>query len=70
LVKEGKPVRESKTTKKIAAVKNRKKMRQKGEKLWRAIFVTTKESPQKKTAVANARYVRNEFWALINVSFM
>jgi hypothetical protein len=44
-------------------------MRQKGEKLWRAIFVATKERPQKKTAVANARYVRNESWALINVSF-
>jgi hypothetical protein len=44
-------------------------MRQKGVKLWRAILVAMKESPQKKTAVANARYVRIELSFFIGVSF-
>ncbi len=35
-------------------------MRQKGVKLWRAILVATNERPQKKTAAANARYVRGK----------
>jgi hypothetical protein len=55
--------------KKIAAEKKRKNMRQKGEKLCRAIFVATKESPQKKTAVAKARYVRSELSVFMGVSF-
>jgi two-component SAPR family response regulator len=55
LVRAGKPVRQRRIIKKIAAEKNLKKMRQKGVKLWRAILVATKERPQKRTAVAKAR---------------
>lgn len=53
----GQLIRQKSRLKNIAAVKNRKKMRQKGVKLCRAIFVATKDSPQKSTANARARKV-------------
>ncbi len=54
LVMGGNPVFLNKKTKKIAAVKNRKKMRQNGVKLKRATLVATNDNPQKITAVARA----------------
>ena len=69
-VRAGKPVRQRRIMKKIPAEKNLKKMRQKGVKLWRAILVATNESPQKRTAVAKARYVRIELWVFIGFSHL
>jgi hypothetical protein len=43
--------------KKIEAAKKRKNIRQKGGKLSSAIFVATKDDPQKRTAITRARYV-------------
>jgi hypothetical protein len=45
--------------KKIEAPEKRKNIRQKGGKLSRAIFVATKDNPQKITAMARAVYVYN-----------
>jgi len=53
-VRVGKPVRISRKMKKIEAAKKRKNMRQKGGKLCRAIFVATKDNPQKSTDMVRA----------------
>jgi len=66
LVISGSPVFLRRKTKKSAAVKKRKKMRQNGVKLNSAILVATKESPQQITAVVSARYV-NKALSVFNI---
>jgi hypothetical protein len=57
-VRGGKPVLISRKIKKIEAPENRKNISVKGGKHCRAIFVATKDSPQKRTAIIRAMYVR------------
>jgi len=53
-VRAGKPVLMSRKTKKTEAPRKRKNISAKGGKHCRAIFVATKDSPQKRTAIIRA----------------